>query len=183
MTTIANFVKKLASRHWWTAADYEDLPGELRFEIYGGGLRVMPAGSPGHQVMCAEIVEMLRGSIPNRRLVVQAVDVRAEDEIFLPDVIVTREVVEQLPVPATSVDLVVEVVERENIERTTKMRAYAAAGIPAYIVVDGEQGQRVAEIYGLSEGKYVRAALAAFDARLTLNEPFRFSIDMRKINY
>ena len=182
MRSIADFAEKLASRHWWTAADYPDLPEDLRCEIYGGGLRAVPAGSPGHQVVCAEVAEVLRGSVPDRRMVVHAVDLQAEDEIFIPDVIVTREVTRELPVPAAAVDLIVEVVENENIERTTKMRAYAAAGIPAYIVIDGEDGRRTAYVYGLSDGNYERTALAAFDTRLTVTEPFHYLIDMKKIN-
>ncbi|NUT23776.1 MAG: Uma2 family endonuclease [Hamadaea sp.] len=182
MSSIAGFVEKLAGPHWWTAADYPDLPEELRCEIYLGGLRVVPAGSISHKVVSVELAESLRAAASDPWSVGRSIPVHAEDQIFLPDVLVFRGDVGALPVSAVNVGLVVEVIDQENIERTVKMRAYAAAGIPAYLILDGEPGKRRAEVYGLVEGKYERTAFAAFDVPLSVEAPFSFVIDMSKIN-
>jgi len=177
-----DFVKKLTSGHVWTAADYESIPEEIICEIYDGGIYVTPSASVGHQQTAFRLWRALE-FILDDSLVSGDVDVRVGDHIFKPDVFVMREPFDGRPVPASNVRLVAEVVsDNENIERTTKMPAYATAGIPAYIIVDGKKGERTAEIYRLVGGKYELATEVPANGQATMEEPFVYILDMGKIN-
>jgi Uma2 family endonuclease len=177
-----DFVKKMTSGHVWTAADYESIPEEVICEIYDGGLYVTPSASVSHQRAAFRLWRAFE-FIFDDTLVSGDVDVRVGNHIFKPDVFVMRESFDGRPVPASNVRLIAEVVsDNENIERTTKMRAYAAAGIPAYIIVDGKQGARTAEIYRLVGEKYEVAVVVEADGQVTMDEPFKYILDMAKIN-
>jgi Uma2 family endonuclease len=177
------FVRKLITSHRWTSADYESIPEEIQCEIYDGGLHVAPSGTAGHQNATDDLAALLRQFVAHRWLVVTDVDAEIGDQIFRPDVVVMRELFDGRPVPAANIHVVVEIISlNENVERTIKKAAYAAAGIPAYIIVDGKQGERIAEIYHLKGDGYALVALVPQDGRLTLTRPFTYVIDMNKIN-
>jgi Uma2 family endonuclease len=176
------FVRKLTSSHEWTAADYASIPEDVICEIYDGGLHVTPSPTAGHQRAALDLSRIFE-SFVDRFLVTVDVDVRAGDDIFQPDVIVMKERFEGRPVPASNVQVAAEVIsDNENVERTIKKVAYARAGIPAYVVIDGKRGKRTAEIYRLAGSAYELVALVPHDGRLTLAEPFAYVMDMDKIN-
>ena len=177
-----DFVKKLTSPHEWTAADYESIPEEVICEIYDGGLFVTPSPTVGHQRAVSDLSRIFELFV-DRFLVAGDVDVQVAADIFKPDLIVMREHFEGRPVQSANVQLVGEVIsDNENIERTKKKVAYAAAGIPAYIIIDGRKGERTAEIYRLIKDEYELVALVPRDGQLTTTEPFTYAIDMNKIN-
>ncbi|WP_308189005.1 Uma2 family endonuclease [Streptacidiphilus sp. ASG 303] len=72
-------------------------------------------------------------------------------KVFIPDVLVAPEDLEEIPGPdglgvdACGVALVAEVVSPGHDDRTRdlvrKRRAYARAGIPVYVIVDGHDGR------------------------------------------
>ncbi|NUT23777.1 MAG: Uma2 family endonuclease [Hamadaea sp.] len=172
----------MTTGHVWTAEDYGSIPEEVICEIYDGGLYVSPSVSVGHQ---RAVYRLLRSFefIFDDTLVSGDVDVRVGDKVFQPDVFVMSERFDGRPVPASNVRLIAEVVsDNENIERTTKMREYAAAGIPAYIIVDGKNGMRTAEIFRLVDGKYELAVTVPANGQQVMGEPFKYILDMGKIN-
>ncbi|NUT33686.1 MAG: Uma2 family endonuclease [Hamadaea sp.] len=177
------FFEKLTSRHWWTADDYWDVPDELVVEIYDGGIHVVPSASPDHQFVAGDIYLALRAAIPEKRRVIMDVDVNVLGKIYKPDVLVVKEPTNLQPIPGDLLQVVVEVIsQNENIERTAKKAAYAAQGIPLYIVVDGKQGTHFAEIYRLNGAEYERQATVSADAKTEFAEPFPFVLDMKQIN-
>lgn len=176
-----NFLRKLKRPHWWSADDYDDIPDDVRCEIFDGMLFGVRTGSFGHQRAVMDLCEMLAYSL-DRTLIAPAVDLRIDDVLMRPDVLVIRERFDGRPVQASNAQLVVEVIECEKIERTRKMVAYAAAGIPAYVVVGGKQGERTAEIYRLVDEAYELVAFVPVGGRAAMTEPFPFVIDMGKIN-
>ena len=184
-TSAASFVEKLTDpTHRWTPADYDCIPEGVHAEIYDGGIHVTPPSStPGHQVASFDIAVILRQFVPNRRMVIEAVDTKTESGIFIPDVIVTREVVKDRPVSAKLVDIVVEIISaHENVERTAKKDVYEEAGIPAYIIVDGPDGKRFAEVYHLQDDRYELTKRIPASGMGSFTAPFTFAIDMTKIN-
>lgn len=81
------------------------------------------------------------------------------------------------------VDVVVEIVSKNaNLERTEKWRAYEEDGIPAYIIVDGPDGKRFAEVYHLEDGRYTLTKSITPSGMGSFTVPFTFAIDMMKIN-
>jgi Uma2 family endonuclease len=178
------FLEKLANRHRWTAADYADIPDDMRIEIYGGGLYVMPSPSFDHQVLVGDICIALRSAVADRRLVLPGIDISVLGDIFRPDIIVVREAAGDVPVPGQQVQVVVEIISaNENIERTAKMAAYAAQGIPLYLIIGGSKGAHYAEVYTLAaSGVYALQATVPAEARTEFGEPFPFTLDMKQIN-
>jgi hypothetical protein len=81
------------------------------------------------------------------------------------------------------VQVAVEVISaNENNERSGKKAAYAAQGIPLYLVAAGRRGAHAAEVYRLDGGQYFLAATVPADGRMEFAEPFPFTLDMRQIN-
>lgn len=75
------------------------------------------------------------------------------------------------------VALVVEVTStRPEVDREAKRRAYAAAGIPLYLLADREV-QRVTLFTHPAAGDYQRTAMTPFGGELELPEPFAFTLD------
>lgn len=177
------FVQKLTEHHFWTADDYDTIPDELVVEIYDGGIYVVPAPTPDHQSTIADLVTTFRAAVSERRRVLMDIDVNVLGKIYKPDVVVLRDQSERQPMPGELIQVVVEVISpNENIERTAKRAAYAAQGIPVYIIVDGKPREHFAEVYRLDGGKYELRATVPADGRMEFTEPFPFTLDMTQIN-
>jgi Uma2 family endonuclease len=177
------FLEKLTSHHWWTADDYWDIPDDLVIEIYDGGIHVVPSASPDHQVVSLDICLAMRSGVGDRRRVVQDVDVNVLGKIYKPDVIVVQEATDLQPVSGDLIQVVIEVIsQNENIERSAKKKAYAAQGIPLYLVIDGKPRAHFAEVYRLDGDTYVHRATLPEGARMEFSEPFPFVLDMKQIN-
>jgi Uma2 family endonuclease len=79
--------------------------------------------------------------------------------------------------PAEGVAMVVEVTSsRPSLDRDAKRRAYAAARIPLYLLVDRQRG-RVTLFSHPKADDYARTVAAAFGDKLELPEPFSFTLD------
>jgi Uma2 family endonuclease len=179
------FLRKLASRHYWTAADYDSIPDEMVVEIYDGAVYMVPAPTNDHQSVSADILTALRSApaVKDRRRVLQDIDVNVLGKIYKPDVVALLARSNVQPTPGDLVQIVVEISSpSENIERTAKKKAYAAQGIPMYIVVDGKPEAHFAEIYQLTGEVYELRTTVQPDERAEFAEPFAFALDMREIN-
>ncbi|MBL1094346.1 MULTISPECIES: Uma2 family endonuclease [Streptomyces] len=80
--------------------------------------------------------------------------------------------------PADEVILVAEVVSESNPENDTdkKVKKYAQAGIPYYLIVNPIEGKCL--LYSLPEGEHYRASLETdFGKPVPLGEPFDLALD------
>ncbi|MEU5238177.1 Uma2 family endonuclease [Streptomyces lydicus] len=80
--------------------------------------------------------------------------------------------------PADEVILVSEVVSESNPENDTdkKVKKYAQAGIPYYLIVNPIEGKCL--LYSLPEGEHYRASLETdFGKPVPLGEPFDLALD------
>jgi Uma2 family endonuclease len=180
---ILAFAEKMQERHHWTADDYDSIPDELVVEIYDGGLFVVPSPTPDHQVTTYRLARALDDALGGGRMMVPDIDVIVVGKIYRPDIVVVREASERQPLPGDLIQLVVEVISpNENIERSAKKAAYAAQGIPVYIIIDGKPREHFAEVYTLDGGEYRLAATVPANMRSELREPFPFVLDMKQIN-
>ena len=126
-----------------------------RIELLDGGLFLLPAPDPRHQLICGALAEAL--SAPPEQWAHRAVNVRlGPDRIAIPDLIVTGRIdFDAAVVEATSVRLVCEVVSPASavVDRILKMHSYATAGIPWYLLIDQETGS--SQLHQLEKDAYV----------------------------
>lgn len=176
------FLQKLLDHHYWSADDYDSIPDELVVEIYDGVIHVVPSATPDHQSTVLSLAIAFHATVGHRR-VLPDIDVNVLGKIYKPDIVVLRDVSERRPMPGELIQIVVEVISpNENIERTAKKAAYAAQGIPMYIVVDGKPREHFADVYTLTGDEYRLSATVPADGRMEFAEPFPFVLDMMQIN-
>lgn len=63
-----------------------------------------------------------------------------------------------------------------EVDRVEKRDAYAASGIPVYLLVDRRRGE-VVVYWGPAGGRYTHHSSAVFGEKLLLPEPFGFELD------
>ena len=144
---------------------------------------MVPSPTPEHQVISLDLAMAFRAAVADRHRTFQDVDVNILGKIYKPDLVVTRRPVDLLPIPGELVLVAVEIISgNENIERSAKKAAYAAQGIPLYLVVDGKRGARFTEVYRLEGETYELRTTVPADGRMEFAEPFPFALDMRQIN-
>lgn len=176
------FMEKLLGHHYWTADDYDSIPDELVVEIYDGGIYVVPSPTFDHQMVAGDLLVSFREAVGRHRVATDF-DVNVLGKIYKPDLLVLREASERQPMPGELIQLVVEVISpNENIERSGKKLAYAAQGVPVYIIVDGKPHEHFAEVYTLVDDEYKLTATVPANARMQFEEPFPFVLDMKQIN-
>ena len=124
-----------------TRRDLEAMPDDgHRYELIDGTLVVTPAPSPRHQIVLAELYDVLRRACPADLLVLFApLDVALDDSSVLhPDLLVApRSAFTERDLPAAPL-LAVEVFSpsTRRIDLTLKHSRYEAARCPSYWVVD-----------------------------------------------
>jgi Uma2 family endonuclease len=126
-------------------ADLEAMPDDgRRYELIGGAIVMTPAQGPAHQRVSRRLVALLEAAVPPGHEVFDApidLDLPGEQRVQ-PDLVV---------VPLSSVGekrlslpvlLVVEIVSggSKTQDTVTKRAVYAAAGVPAYWIVDPAAG-------------------------------------------
>jgi Uma2 family endonuclease len=158
-----------------TEAEFLALEGASdRVELFDGSLYVTPAPTPRHQYISSELMVALRPAARKAGLFVhEAVNVRLRPgRIPIPDLAITGSIDFDDPVvDATSVALVCEIVSPANAsnDKVVKMRYYATAGIPWYLVVEQETG--ALHLYELVGDTYTERVVAHAGDVLTLTEP------------
>lgn len=170
-----------------TAREYELLPEDFcqTIEVVDGHIVKCESPSRLHNRVARRIAtHMEAGRKPEPCLMVDTdVDVRISDvplSLRRPDVIVYRCLEDDEKLYAGDTVLVVEVVSPDSSFHTDtveKKAAYAAAGIPVYLIVfttEAGDGIELIEEYRLSEGRYHLVCLHT--RRLTLDSPI--SIDV-----
>jgi Uma2 family endonuclease len=151
-----------------TYEDYAALPNDgRRYQLLEGEIDVTPAPSTTHQRVSRNLELVLSEHV--RRLKLGAlydapVDMILDEEtVTQPDILfVSRErlsIVHERGIEGPA-DLVVEILspKTRRVDRTTKMRIYAHAGVRHYWLVDPEA--RTLETFALSDLAYVLLAAA-----------------------
>ncbi|CAL9442120.1 Uma2 family endonuclease [Streptomyces sp. enrichment culture] len=161
-------------------------PEGSRVEIIEGIVTVSPARTYSHDEIAARIQRRLYFLIPEAWEIfrTQAIAVPSRLGMFIPDLVVApvRDRTDpESHIPAALAELVVEVTSKSNArhDRVSKPAAYAAAGIPLFLLVDrwAPDGP-AATLYGDPKGDVYRPLLTAkFGEPLKLPAPFGLVID------
>lgn len=163
----------MATRAGLTYRDYAALPDDgRRYELHEGQLSVTPAPGTRHQIVSANIFEVLRRHVRAGgmgRVLYAPVDCILSDRtIVQPDIVYlaaespTRMSERAIEGPPT---LAIEILSPStgHIDRRRKMRLYAEHGVPHYWLVDGDA--RMIDAFTLTGAAYALAA------RLERSEP------------
>ncbi|WP_111601073.1 Uma2 family endonuclease [Streptomyces sp. Amel2xB2] len=159
-------------------------PEGWRVELIEGEIHVVPPANGEHE----EIVSELTGQIRDHR---KELGRYTGIGLYVPDASATGKVVPDLVIapkgsfsdraeyhdPAP-VLLVAEVTSRSTAvqDRGPKLRGYARAGIPCYLLIDREAGEVV--VYSEPSGaSFTRSSEAALSKTVALPEPLGFELD------
>jgi Uma2 family endonuclease len=163
----------------WTEDEYFAL-GETRqrVELINGSLVVTPNPSPDHQDINVELVAKIKRALPSDLWCSLAVNVRLRRGIVvIPDAVISRGQ-RALFSEATDIRLVAEVVSPSNAatDRVLKMKLYAEARIPWYLLVEQDDSGIALRLHRLAGDHYALDQVAVGDEPLLLTEPVKVEI-------
>ncbi|MEU3097608.1 Uma2 family endonuclease [Streptomyces sp. NPDC006967] len=161
-------------------------PEGSKVEIIEGIVTVSPAPAYRHNVIAARIQRRLYSVMPEDWEIFQtlAIAVPSRLGMLIPDLVVAPvqdHTESDSHIPAALAELVVEVTSKSNArhDRVSKPAAYAAAGIPLYLLVDrwAPDGP-AATLYGEPKGDVYRPLTTAkFGEPIKIPAPFDLVID------
>jgi Uma2 family endonuclease len=167
--------------HHWTESEYLAI-GETpeRIELFNGSLEVIPTPTGGHQYIVGALTIRFAAATRSAGLYAfPGIGIRlSPGHIRIPDFVITGEINFDEPVTdAGAVKLICEVVSPSNASTDTvrKMRYYAEAGIPWYLLIDPRT--ETFRLYRLEDDRYSEHAKAAPGELLELTEPVAVTID------
>ncbi|MFF6639385.1 Uma2 family endonuclease [Streptomyces althioticus] len=161
-------------------------PEGSKVEIIEGIVTVSPAPAYRHNVIAARIQRRLYSAIPEDWEIFQtlAIAVPSRLGMLIPDLMVApvhEHTESETHIPAGLAELVVEVTSKSNArhDRVSKPAAYAAAGIPLYLLVDAwAPGGPTVTLYGEPKDDVYRPLKSAkFGEPIQLPAPFDLVID------
>jgi Uma2 family endonuclease len=162
-----------------TAVDLATMPDDgHRYELVDGTLVVTPSPSRRHQLVSGRLYAALTAACPADLLVLAApLDVKlADDTVMQPDLLVVeRRGYDDENRPLRPL-LVVEILSpsTRHVDLTLKPSRYAAAGTPAYWVVDPDEPSLTA--WAARRGGFEQVAHAAGDESVELIQPYAVRI-------
>jgi Uma2 family endonuclease len=163
-----------------------DWPEGCRVEIIDGAIVVSPAPSKSHNLIAKRLQRQIDKNIPEDWGTYTTLEgtVPVQKEVYIPDLVVMADSVLEAPGKRVSLgdaELVVEITSRGNAkyDRQEKMRGYAKAGVPLYLLIDQwATGGPTITLYGEPKGVVYRTLRAAkFGEEIYLPAPFAFVID------
>ncbi|MDP4511121.1 Uma2 family endonuclease [Nonomuraea turcica] len=153
-----------------------------RYELFNGSLVVSPAPTPRHQRIIYRLQRILDDAAPAELEPLSTVNVRPSDkDFYIPDLVVVPKAVSdsvRLMFAPRDLLLVVEVVSPTTgvHDRTAKVAAYAAAGIPFYWRVEPDEGPSL-YVYELQGDSYRGPVAYKPGALAILSWPYPVSFD------
>ncbi|MFE5936527.1 Uma2 family endonuclease [Streptomyces sp. NPDC056470] len=163
-----------------------DWPEGCKVEIIEGIITVAPSPANQHNGIANKLQRRLYQAIPEDWGVyqTQAVAIPTRSGMYIPDLLVTPEVVLNEPghyIPATAAELVVETTSQSNAnhDRISKAAGYATAGVPLYLLIDRwAPGGPTVTLFGEPRSDVYRVLRAVkFGEEIHLPDPFDLSID------
>ncbi|TJZ98797.1 Uma2 family endonuclease [Actinacidiphila oryziradicis] len=162
-----------------------DAPEGRKVEIIEGIVTVPPAPSEEHNDTAELLLCQLYAKMPEGCGIYQTLGLLAQPSsgIYIPDLaVVPRSLLRQgRRVSADEAKLVVEITSRSNAnnDRVKKLRGYATAGVPLYLLLDPWHSDKpTAVLYGQPDnGTYRTLQAVEYGEKLTLPEPFGLDID------
>ncbi len=145
----------------FTVDDLESMPDDgKRYELIGGAIVMTPAPEPDHQRVVGGVFRLVQDACPpGHEVFLSPIDFDlAGGQRVEPDIIVVPYASigkKRLSGPALLVVEIVSPGSRVN-DRVTKREVYAAAGVPAYWIIDPKAGHILA--LRLVDGAYVAYA-------------------------
>ncbi|MEW2574373.1 Uma2 family endonuclease [Streptomyces sp. NPDC047070] len=161
-------------------------PEGSKVEIIEGIVTVSPTPANQHNLIAAVVQRRLYSVIPEDWEIFQTLSVAVPSRLgmFIPDLVVVPTAEVDGPgnyIPAGAAELVVEVTSKSNAQhdRVGKPAAYAAAGIPLYLLIDRwAPGGSTVTLYGEPQGDVYRVLQAGkFGEQIVLPEPFDLKLD------
>ncbi|NLU72285.1 Uma2 family endonuclease [Streptomyces sp. HNM0575] len=163
-----------------------DGPEGSKVEIIEGIVTVSPLPANSHNSIANLVQRRLYTVIPEDWGIYQTlgVAVPSRSGLFIPDLVVVPEAVLNGPgnyIPAAAAELVVEITSPSNAghDRLSKPSAYAQAGVPLYLLVDGHApGGPTVTLYGEPVGDVYRVHTAVKTGEvIRLPGPFQLTLD------
>ncbi|MFH8593855.1 Uma2 family endonuclease [Streptomyces rimosus] len=171
-----------ALRTW----EQTNAPEGCKVEIIEGIVTVAPPPESDHNDTADELQRLLYTVIPRDWGIYQTQGLVAPGKqgLFIPDLAVIPK--KLLPRPrerqtADVAQLIVEITSRSNAnhDRVEKLHAYAATGVPLYLLLDPwHSGRPTATLYGEPEGGSYRVLeMVKYGDELRLPAPFDVTVD------
>ncbi len=163
--------------------DHFDPPEGFTAEVIEGTVVVSPTPSGRHAWIFKRLLLQLEPALPAGLESTNNITLHmpATDERYIPDLVVlptaTMDTEEWL-LQATDAELVAEIVSPSNsaTDRVTKVRGYAASGVPIYLLVDPLE--RTVTLFSKPAGESYQVTLRVmFGEKLDLPEPFTGVLD------
>lgn len=163
-----------------------DVPKGCKVEIIEGIVTVAPPPVNDHNLIAELVQSRLYAAIPSDWGVFQTlnVEVPSHSGLYIPDLAVVPR--SEVPrgesfAPAGVAKLVVEVTSRSTAvnDRVAKLKGYAAAGVPLYLLIDPHAtGSPTIHLYGEpNDGKYRVLYAGKFGEAVHLPDPFDLTLD------
>jgi Uma2 family endonuclease len=165
------------------------LPEDFTAELIDGRIIVAPTPDGDHNEDVMSVSDQIRTALPDLRLYPEcglAVSAYRQSRARADGAVAPRGYFrgQKSWADASGVLMTVEVTsgsEKEaEVDRVEKRDAYAAAGIPIYLLVDGHRGE-VVVYWKPASGRYTHNAAAVFGEKLQLPEPFNFELDTSEL--
>lgn len=165
------------------------LPDEFTAELINGRILVAPAPDGDHDEDVISVADQIRAGLPDLRLYQErglAVSSYRDGRARADGTVAPRGYFrgQKSWADTSGVLLVLEVTSgsepEAEVDRVEKRDAYAASGIPVYLLVD--RHRREAVVHWIpSGGRYTHQASAVFGEKLALPEPFGFELDTSEL--
>ncbi|MEU1824752.1 Uma2 family endonuclease [Streptomyces abikoensis] len=166
-----------------------EAPEGCKVEIIEGIITVSPAPANRHNVIAGKLQRALYTVIPEDWGIYQtlAVSVPSRSGLFIPDLVVApeSELLElsesEQYIPASASTFIAEITSKSSLRhhRVSKPAAYAHAGAPLYLLVDGwAKGGPTITLYGEPKDDVYRVLYAGkFGEDIPLPEPFALTLE------
>jgi Uma2 family endonuclease len=163
--------------------DKFESPEGHKAEVIEGNIILSPSPSGRHGLIYDELHAQLRRLLPATLAVTSTITLSmpVTSERYIPDLLVISKDVlntDDWLFPASDAELVVEIVSPSNArhDRVTKVRGYAASGVPIYLLVDPLE--RSVTLFWEPAGEcYRQVHRAPFGTSIALPEPYSGKID------
>lgn len=179
----------ITEKQRWTYNDYLRIDDNKRYEIYRGGLIMVPAPNLWHQMYLRNLEYLMWSYVKKNNMgevLIAPVDViLAEDDVYQPDIIFVS--IERLDIMKDirgifgAPDLVVEIISPSTsiYDMIEKREVYEEYGVKEFWLVNPDE--KAIEIFALKEGLYKRHSFARKDGVVNSEVIKGFSVNLKDV--